>query len=88
MHIVHGGVVSGVAGGTPPGSAWDDPGTSVGNHPVHPIPQTLQCLLSAVIWVGGIPIGGIFGSVVNAHQPPDSLCAPPRAGHGSDSGGR
>ena len=32
--------------------------------------------------------GGMRGVEDNAHQPPDSLCAPPCAGQGSDSGGR
>ena len=84
VRVVHGGVVSEVVGGILPGPAWDDQETSVVDHSSHTIPQTLQGLFSAGSYVGGITSGGLWGSVVNAHQPLDSICAPPCAGHNGD----
>ena len=85
---VHGEFGRGVAGGTPQDPVWDDLVTSMGVHPAHPTPQTLQGLLSVGIWVDGIPSGGLQGAGVNAPQPLESICALPRAGCDSDSGGR
>ena len=53
-----------------------------------PTPHTIQVILYPGVKVGGIPDGGLRGAGVDAHQPPDSLCAPPSMGHNNDSGGR
>ena len=84
---MNGGVGRGIAGGTLPGSAWEKLGTPVGIRSVHPTPQTLQGILSAVSQGSGIPSGGLWGAVVYVHQPLDSLHALPHVGHDSDSGG-
>ena len=86
--IVNGGVVRGVAGGTPPDPAWDETVASVFSHPTRPIPHTLQGLISVVIWVDGIPSGGLQGAGVDVHQPLESFCSQSHEGHDSDSGGR
>ena len=85
---VHVGVGREVAGGTPPDPVWDDMVASLGVHPAHPAPQTLQGILSVGIWVGGIPSGGLQGAGVDAPQPLERLCVLPRAGRESYSGGR
>ena len=85
---VNDGVGIEVSGGTPPGLAWDKLGISVVGHPTHPIHHTIQVILSVGSRVCGIPCGGIWGGGVNAHEPPDSIRAPPQAGHDSYYVGR
>lgn len=87
---VHTGVVSGITYGTTPGPAWYNLGTSLGVHPVHPVdpihlcPQSLQGPISMGIQVGGIPSGRLQGEVIDTHQPPYLLRAPPCVVHESD----
>ena len=88
MNVVLNGVGSRVAGGKPPGPAWDEPWTSVGGYPATPNNQTLHGLLSTGSQVGGMPIGGMWRASVGTHQLPDSLRERPHAGHDINSGGR
>ena len=78
---VIGGFDSRVSGVTSTGPEWEEPGTSVGGHPAPSIPKTLQGLFSAGIRLSGMPSGGLWGSGIDAHQPPDSLRAPPHVGN-------
>ena len=43
---VRGGLCNGVAGSTSPGSAWDNPGSSVGYNSKYTIPQAIQGLFT------------------------------------------
>ena len=74
-----------VTGGAPPVPAQDWLGVTVGEHSASLEPPTLLNIIPKDVGVDGVPRKGLREPVNEPHQPPDSLCVPPRVGHDGNS---